>query len=146
MALKISKGVWLVSIMGVLAAMLFVYAGLPEDVVVMEGSTGFIYAGRETFFYVSLAVITLVNALVFMVSTLFKKDEALRAWFNGLVITLNIFFVVSLFLFNAINSNEKFDLERIGFLIYGSVILIAVWAISWPIFALIRKFSGKASV
>lgn len=146
MVLKLSKGLWLVSVLGVLAALLFVYAGLPEDVIVLQEGTDFVYLGREAFFYICLSVITLVNALVFMVGSVYRKDEALRAWFNGMVVILNIFFVLSLFLINAINSNEKFNFDRIGFLIYGSIALIAVWATSWPIFVLIRKFSGKASV
>jgi hypothetical protein len=132
--------------MGLLATLLFVYAALPEDVIVMQQGTEFLYAGRETFFYVSLVVVTLINAMVFMISALFRSDEGLRAWFNGLVVVLNIFFIIAFFLLNAINSNEKFDFERIGFMIYGSVALIAVWAISWPIYLLVRKFSGKASV
>lgn len=146
MALKLSKGLWLVSVLALLAALLFVYASVPEDVIVMQQGTDFVYAGRESFFYITLIVVTLINAMVFMVSALYKKDEALRTWFNGMIIILNVFFILSLFLINAINSNEKFDFERIGFLIYGSIALIAVWATSWPIFVLIRKFSGKASV
>lgn len=146
MLLRLSKGLWLVSVLGVLATLLFVYAGLPEDLIVMQSGGEFVYLGRETFFYFALVAITLTNALVFMVSALYKKDEALRTWFNGLVVILNIFFVVSLFLINAINSNEKFDFDRIGFMIYGSVALIGVWATAWPIFVLIRKFSGKATV
>jgi hypothetical protein len=146
MVLKLSKGVWLVSVMAMLAALLFVYAGVPENVIVTQNGADYVYVGREVFFYVSLAVITLINSLVFMVSAMYKKDELLRAWFNGLVGVLNLFFIISLLLINSINSNEKFDYERIGFMIYGSVILVAVWAISWPIIALIRKFSGKASI
>ena len=146
MVLKLSKGVWLISVMAILATLLFVYAGVPENVIVMQDGSDFMYVGRETFFYVSLAVITLINSLVFMVSAMFKKDELLRAWFNGLVVVLNLFFIISQLVINSINSTEKFDFERIGFMVYGSVILIAVWAISWPIIALIRKFSGKASI
>ena len=143
MVLKLSKGLWLVSALGVLATLLFVYAGLPEDVVVMQSGSDFGYLGREAFFYLVLVAITLTNAFVFLVSALYKKDEALKIWVNGLIVILNIFFMVSLFLINAINSNEKFDFTRIGFLVYGSVALIGVWATAWPIFVLIRKFSGK---
>jgi hypothetical protein len=146
MVLRISKGAWFISILGLLATLLFVYASLPDDVIVLQEGADFLYLGKEGFFYLSLVAITLINALVFAVSALFKADQDLRTWFNGLVTVLNIFFIISFFLVNAINSNEKFDFERIGFIIYGSVILIAVWAISWPIYLLIRKFSGKASI
>ncbi len=146
MILKISKGVWAVSILGVLAALLFVYASLPESVLVFSGDSEPVYLGRETFFYVALIAVTLINTMVFPVSALFKKDVALRTWFNFLVVVLNIFFIISLFVINSINSNEKFKFEEIGFLVYGSVILIAVWTVAWPVYFLIRKFSAKPSV
>jgi hypothetical protein len=112
----------------------------------MRNGTDFLYSGREGFFYLALFGTTLVNSLVFLVSALFKKDGALRTWFNVLVSILNIFFVVSLLVINAINSAEKFAFEDIGFMVYGSVGLIALWALAWPVYALIRKFSGKATV
>jgi hypothetical protein len=146
MALRLSRGLWFVSMLGLLAALLFVYAALPEDVIVLQDGADFIYAGREIFFYACLVCVTLINALVFFVSSVFKNDEPLKTWFNGLVVVLNIFFIVAFFLINAVNSNEKFDYAKIGFVIYGSVVLIAVWAISWPIYLLIRKFSGKPTV
>lgn len=146
MVLKISKGVWFVSVLGVLAALLYVYANLPEQVLVMQQGTDLFHLGREGFFYASLAAITLVNALVFVFSALFKKDSALRTWFNLLTVCLNVFFVISFFLVSAINSFEKFNFEKIGFMVYGSLMLIALCALGWPVYWLIRKFSGKPSL
>jgi hypothetical protein len=146
MVLKISRGIWFVSILAVMATSLFVYASLPEDVIVLQNGVDYLYASRESFFYVSLIVVTLINSLVFLVGALFEKDQALRTWFNGLMAILNIFFIVSFLLIGAINSNEKFKYEDIGFMIYGSVALIAVWAVGWPVYVLIRKISGKQSI
>jgi hypothetical protein len=140
MFLRFSKGLWFISILGTLAALLFAYANLPENVLVSQQGADFLYVEREGFFYGSLAVVTIVNSLVFLVSAVAKSNIPLRTWFNGLVSVLNIFFIVSFLLINAINSTERFQLERTGFLIYGSIILIAVWAISWPVYLLVRKF------
>jgi hypothetical protein len=140
MILRFSKGVWFISIVGVLAALLFAYANLPEKVLISQQGADFLYVDREGFFYGSLAIVAIVNSLVFILSAVFNKDIPLRTWFNGLISVLNIFFVVSFLLINAINSTERFELERTAFLIYGSIILIAVWAISWPIYLLVRKF------
>jgi hypothetical protein len=146
MVLKFSRGIWFVSILAVLATCLFVYASLPEDVIVLQDGLDYLHASRESFFYVSLVVVTLINSLVFLVGALFEKDQALRIWFNGLMAILNIFFIVSFLLISAINSNEKFKYADIGFMIYGSVALIAVWAVGWPVWVLIRKISGKQPI
>ena len=37
MALKLLKGVWFLSMLAALATLLYVYAGLPQEVVVQEG-------------------------------------------------------------------------------------------------------------
>jgi len=147
MLLKISRGVWFISILGVLASLLFVYAGLQTDtVIITQGEADGISISREVFFYVVLLGITIVNALVFVIGSVFARDEAFRIWFNGLMITLNVFFIVALFFINALNSLEKFDFSRIGFLIYGSVILISLWALSWPVISTFKKFLPKQPV
>ena len=134
------------SVLGLLAVLLYVYASLPEDVIISQAEGNVLYGGREGVFYAVLITITLINALVFVMGSIYKNDNALRSWFNGLMVVMNIFFVIALLLLFAINSNERFNFESVGFMVYGSVILVAVWAISWPIYFLIRKFSGKVSV
>lgn len=144
MILKISRGVWLISVLGALAALLYVYAALPETVFLSRAELSVNSISREVFFYSVLAVLTLFNALVFAVGTVYEQDSSLRAWFNGLIVTFNIFIVVALFFVNSSNSNEKFDFSRIGVTIYSSVTLMAVWALSWPLALLFRKISSKA--
>lgn len=146
MALKISRGVWFISILATLAALLYVYAGLPENMVVLMEGNDLIYGSREAFFYITLAAMTIVNAFVFLIGSLYRHDETLRTWFNVQVVILNIFFIVAIFLISAINSNERFDFDRIGFIVYGSVALIAFWTMVWPVIAILRKFSRKQAV
>jgi hypothetical protein len=54
--------------------------------------------------------------------------------------------VVVLLFLNSSNSNEKFDFSRIGFLIYGSIILVVLWAVAWPLFLFFRKFLSKSQI
>lgn len=146
MVLKISRGVWFVSVLGALGALLICYAALPEEVFLIQEEVEYISVSRESFFYLALGLITLVNSLVFIVGFLYKKGEDFRTWFNGLVITLNIFFVITLFFINVTNGTERFDYSRIGILIYGSVGLVGLWALAWPMILVFRKFLFKHSV
>ena len=147
MFLKLSRGVWFISILGVLAALLFVYAGLQtESVILVQDEINGLSISRELFFYLVLIGVTAVNALVFIIGTVFRKEEAFRTWFNGLMMTLNIFFIIALFFINALNSLEKFDFARIGFLIYGSVVLISLWALAWPVISAVKKFLPKQTI
>jgi len=134
------------SVLAVLAVLLFVYASLPEQVIVQDDANGMVRVSREVLFYVVLLLLTVINVLVYVMRKLFPADLTLRAWFHGLIITLNIFFITALFLVNVYNSNENFRYERIGFVIYGSVILIAGWAVSWPVVKLLSRNSSKQTV
>jgi len=142
MILKIIKAVWFLSLMAWLAQFLYVYASLPEEVLVRELENK-VSLSREAVFYLFLAAIVLVNGLVFIVSRLFHGQEDFRSWFYGLVICFNFFFVIVLSFINLVNSGEKFNYDRIGYVIYGSVGLFVMWAIGWPVYSFFRKFLNK---
>lgn len=146
MILKIFKSLWFLSLLALLAALLYVYASLPESVVVQEDGPAIVTLSRDTFFYIVLAFITLINVLVYAVKRFFQRDESLRAWFHGLIITINIFFIIGLFLISSYNSGERFRFERIGFVIYGSVALVMVWAAAWPLYQVFKRSSSKSHV
>jgi hypothetical protein len=133
MALRLFRAVWFLSAILVLVDLLYVYAGLPEVVAVQEGAGGQVSLDKELLFYVMLAVVTLVNVFVYLIGKVYSTNELLRAWFHGLVVTLNIFFIITFSLVGLFNSQEKFDYSRIGFVIYGSVGLVVLWALSWPV-------------
>lgn len=144
MALKIFKAVWFLSLLAVLANLLYIYAGIPsEQVVIREEGVVNTMITRETFFYLALLSLTVVNVTVYLVSKAIPGDLDTRAWFHGLVTTLNIFFIVAFSLIGVVNSGEKFDYSRIGFTIYGSVILFIGWAISWPIYKIFTRLTAK---
>jgi hypothetical protein len=146
MVLKVFKALWFLSVLAVLVNLLFVYASLPEDVILQDEATGKVLAKREFLFYAATLAIIFVNALVYLISKLFYTDEDLRAWFHGLIMTINFFFIVAMNLVQTYNSAEYFDYSKIAFVIYGSVILMILWASSWPLYLLYRKLFAKAAV
>lgn len=146
MALKIIKGVWFLSLMAFLGAFMYIYASLPENVTLLEGDSA-IELSRDTIFYGFLVITGITNMLVFIVSRLFPADQnQFKTWFYGLVISLNLFFIVALAFINLYNSTEKFDYSNIGYVIYGSICLVAVWVVSWPVYAIFRKNINKQTV
>jgi hypothetical protein len=146
MALKLFRGVWFLSVLVVFASLMYTYAGLPDQVVVQEEASGQITMGRDPLFYFVVAAIVVVNVMVYLIRKMYLADLDFRAWFHGLVITINIFFVIALAHLGLYNSTEYFDYSRIGFIIYGSVVLIVLWAVSWPVYQLYRKIFVKQVV
>lgn len=146
MMFKVFKAVWFFSLIGVLGALLYVYADLPENVIVQQEGIESVLIGRDIFFYIVLALLTVTNAMVYAIGSVYKHDLSFKAWFCGLIITLNLFFVVGLFLVNAYNSDERFDFSRIGFVIYGSLGLMVLWAVSWPVVKIFVSKKANESI
>lgn len=140
---KITKAVWFFSLLICFAVLMYVYASVPETISILQGEEA-VSLSRDTFFYLALAIITIMNLLVFVVNKIYPESAVeFKSWFYGLVVTLNIFFVIGLSFVSLINSGEKFDFPRIGVVIYGSVGLIVVWALAWPVYSLSKSFLRK---
>jgi hypothetical protein len=146
MTLKIFRAIWFLSMLASLASLLYVYASLPEEVVVAEDGVETLRLGRDLVFYTAMALIAMVNVLVYLFSKKVAPDEHFRIWLNGLVIAANIFFIIALSFISLYNSAEKFDFSRIGFIIYGSIGFLGLWVTSWPVYQLVRKFISKEAV
>ena len=146
MALKLLKGIWFVSMMVALITLLYVYAGLPQEVVVQNEGGSNVSISNEAFFYVVMMFMAISNVMVFVISKVFQREGDFRAWFYGLIMTLNIFFVVALVYISQYNSNERFDYGRVAFLIYGSVSMIVLWAAFWPGYLIFKRFTSKPTV
>jgi hypothetical protein len=146
MILKIFKAVWFLSLLALMTSFLFIYASVPEKLVVHEGE-GLRTISREGLFYGALALFAVCNVLVFIIPRLFARStEDFLCWFHGLIISLNIFFIISLNFINLYNSSEKFDYSHVGYVIYGSLGLVILWTVSWPFYALARKKMNKPTV
>ena len=144
MTLKLFRAAWFVSVLVVLANLLYVYASLPENVVVQE--EGPVSLSREWVFYIATATILLLNVMVYLFKTMFPEQEPLRTWFHGLVITMNIFIVIGLQALNVYNSAEVFDHNLARLYLTGSLTLIVLWAVSWPIYVLLQKIFFKEAI
>ncbi|QOI98226.1 MAG: hypothetical protein HRU69_12345 [Flammeovirgaceae bacterium] len=139
MILKIFKAVWFLSMLAALANLLYVYAGLPEEVAIYEDRQDVYYTAREGLFYSAMILLALLNVLVYLFSKKLTPSERFRTWLHGLVITFNIFFIIGFSFMGLYNSSEKFDFSRIGWVIYSSVGLIVIWMVGWPIVRLFRR-------
>lgn len=139
MVAKVLRGVWFLSVLISFGALLYAYASMPVELVVGQQDVTLTMVSREMVFYVALALFTFVNVFVFIVGKLRKTDHDFRAWFYGLIVTLNIFMVISLSFVTVANIGEKYDFSNTGYLIYGSIVLFVIWLISWPVYQLFRK-------
>lgn len=146
MALKLLKGIWFLSMMVALGALLYVYAGLPQEVIVQEQEGAKVSVSNEIFFYTVMLFMAVTNVMVYIIGKVFHHNEDFRAWFYGLIMTLNIFFVIALNIISVYNSNERFDYSRIAFVIYGSLGLIILWAFGWPLYLLLKRLNFKSLI
>jgi hypothetical protein len=142
MALKIFKGLWFFSVMGLLLTFFYVYAGLPEWVILSnEGAPS--YIPKNSLFYLSIAAMAIINTLVFATRLPINQKTDFKAWFHGLIITINIFFIASLLFLHVYNSGERYDYSGMAPAIYGSLFLVTAWVISWPVYLLSQKILAK---
>lgn len=143
MILKIFKGVWFFSLVGLLVMFFYVYAGLPETVSLWEGESS-LSISRNGLFYFSLLLMAIVNMLVFTIRNLISKnDEPFRTWFYGLIIAINVFLISSFGLLNVTNGGERYDYSGMAPAVYGSLILICISVLSWPVYQLTQRFLSK---
>ena len=146
MVLKLLKAIWFLSMLVTLGALLFVYASLPQEVLVQDDTEARVAISNELFFYLAMLLIAVSNALVFVMAKVFKTNGELRAWFFGLIITLNIFFIIGMNFISLYNSEEKYDYDRIAVIIYGSLALIILWAAAWPVYVIFKRSSLKSLI
>jgi hypothetical protein len=139
MVLKLLKAIWFLSMLATLGALLYVYASLPQEVLVQDDTDARVAISSELFFYLAMVFIAVSNAMVYVMAKVFKSNDDLRTWFYGLVITLNIFFIIGMNFISLYNSAEKYDYDRIALILYGSLGLIILWAAAWPVYAIFKR-------
>ncbi len=147
MTLKLLRAAWFLSVVALLAGLLLAYAGWHDEVVVIAGTGGEqISIGKEGLFYGLTLFFVLVNVMVYVVGKFYARAEMFRAWFHGLVITINVFFIVAVNFIGLYNSGEAYDFERIPYFIYGSIGAMILWAVAWPVYLIYQKFFLKQAV
>lgn len=140
MILKVFRGVWFLSLLAAMANLMYVYAGLPEQVVLQEEGISTTAISKETAFYVWLAVLGFVNVLVYVFSKNLVPSEEFRTWFTGLIICLNLFFIIAFSFIGLYNSSEGFDFSRAGIVLYISLGLVGAWMVGGAIYGLFKRF------
>ncbi len=146
MAVKVFKAIWFLSLLIFLGVFMYNYAGLPEVVSLVDSIESPLSISREALFYSVLAIAAILNVFVFIISKLYSSNPEFRGWFYGLITALNIFLIIGVNFVTLFNSAEKFDYSRIGNIIYGSLLLVILWLVAWPIYALVKKISAKQAV
>ena len=144
MTLKLFRALWFLSVLIVLANLLYIYASLPEVVTIQENEQ--ITISREWLFYVLMLAIVIINALVYLMKMMIPDGENLRSWFHGLLVTINLFMIVAMQALNIYNSAENYDHSRVGVFLSGSLVLILLWAALWPLYLVVQKFFLKQAV
>ena len=156
MILKIFRVVWFFSVLGLMLFFMYTYASLPDPLVIMDDEEQVIIS-KEVWFYSILAIVATFNMFVYVFRSLNKSRQAsLRqsasqmqegegfvSWYYGLVICLNLFMIVAVSYISLFNGGERFEYERIGIIIYGSITLMVLWACSWPIYLASRRIFPK---
>lgn len=143
-ALRIFRSVWFLSLMAVTAALLYGYASMQEEVVVREEVESSISISRDTFFYIVLACLAIINVLVFIIARIMVRSEDFKSWFYGLVITFNIFFIVGIGFISLYNSGESYQYARLQPIIYASIGLFVIWSFSWPLYLAYKRLSSRS--
>jgi len=146
MILKIFKGVWFLSLLLLLAIFMYVYASLPQEVILNEGVEAY-KISRGATFYILILLIAVVNSLVFIVGRLYGPEKTeFKSWFYGIIISLNLFFIAIMAYLNVVNSGEKYDYIRLGILLNSSIGIIVLWIAGWPLYHFSRRLFSKQSV
>ena len=145
MIAKIFKGVWFLSLLVTVGLFLYLYASLPEDVLLRDGDSASAIS-RDTLFYSALILLALTNASVLVVPRLIGHQLHFDVWISGLVASLNLFMTVALQFVGLINSQEKYDYQPLGVVIYGTLGLFIVWLLWWPTFTLFKGFFRKQAI
>lgn len=128
------------SLLFLFLVLIYVYAGMPEKIALFSDSVGnpSNYVSRNTFFYLSLAIIAIVNGIFLayneFVKVLNKTDnqkfiESMKVWTNGLLTLLNLFFITAIIFLNAFNSLARLDYFNFGLMIYVILGLTFLWTL-----------------
>lgn len=139
MIARIFKVIWIISLISVSLVFFYTYAAIQSDVNLGVNLQSF---DKETFFYLTVALIGLFNMLVFPVQRILKSDFNI-SWFYGLLACLHFFLISILIVLTVINSNEKYDYTNLGPLLIMSFALFSGWILALPARMLYIQFFSK---
>lgn len=132
------KVFWFFTLLGGLASLLYVYAGLSQDTQIYLSNVNQLFSNKETFFYVALAILAIQNFAFYALSKNLKyNNESLRTllinWFISFAGILNIFYIVMVHFVYLINSRADFNFDNFGFLAFVALGLVIAWLLALPV-------------
>ncbi|GAA0190334.1 hypothetical protein GCM10009122_51800 [Fulvivirga kasyanovii] len=145
---RLIKAFWFLSLIVGLAVLLYIYAGLPEQVAYQIGEAGGMsYMGREAFFYLSLAALVIANFSLYTVSRSLRyrrksTNTLMTNWQLSLAGVFNFFFIVIWNFISLFNSGENFNYDNFGYMIYVALGLIVIWMIALPVLLIRHQASS----
>lgn len=130
-----------------LFVLLIIYANLPEYIGTYSNQLGepVGLVSRNTFFYLTLLLIIVVNGVLLTLINLDKKKpnqtpefkEAKQIWLQGITSIVNLFFIVSIIFYNAFNSLEHLNIAYYGYSVYMISGISVLWI--FGLFFVIQK-------
>ena len=153
--LRILSSFTRISMVLYLIILLIVYAYLPERVGLLFADTGEpVYSfSRDAFFYTFLLLFIILQWIFYLFSkhilaSRFNKPprQILGTWFQGLMLMINIFFILMTLFMGLANNAIDYPYSRIGWLSYVGPWLIILWILLFPVFFLrYRQDNRKVS-
>jgi hypothetical protein len=143
MIIKVFKVVWFVSLLVMTGVFIYCYASWPQEVTLGDEQGTSI--DRGILFYACLGLSAVFNSLAFFIVRM-NFSKAFATWFYGLLISFHAFLVSGFIFITILNSLEKYDYSRFGPTLYGSMILLIVWIVCWPVYYVFNKISAQSKV
>jgi hypothetical protein len=128
---KLIKFFRIISLGIFLAILLYIYAVLPERVLIFKEGTYSHYMTKDTFFYSTLGVFFFVNVLIFAAiyflrGFLYSNLRVMViSWLNGFSTVLNLFFGLAILAILVINIGSSNVYA--GAFFYGGLSLVFIW-------------------
>ncbi|MBR9997967.1 MAG: hypothetical protein KFF73_03305 [Cyclobacteriaceae bacterium] len=131
------------SIIVFLAVLLVVYAFLPDPAgIVFTDKGNVIYEiSRNTFFYMFAGGFLLFQLTFFLFNTLVSKNRfktagryGLAAWFRGMFLAVNIFFILLILFYGFANNAISYSYSSVLFMGIAGPVILVIWLLLFPVF------------
>ena len=144
---KFIKLFWLLSMIGFLALLLWVYANMPPQIDISMVNSAFseITISKNAFFYSMIAIVVSTNGSILMLSKVLQlltarhlkendgfypqegHNNRLINWLGSFSIILNLFCIIGVLFVGLYNTIEKEAGHPYIYIVYTSLFLMLVW-------------------
>lgn len=153
---RLIKYLWFLTVLALLASLLWIYASLPNEVGVLANEFGEAdeFLEKNQFFYVFFGFFALINIILFGLHNMIINHTdrfshqinpsrrslqlSLSQWMLAFASSLNIFFILALIYLAAFNSAEVSNLQAFQVLVYVGPVLVGLVLLSL-VFIFLKK-------